>query len=399
MSKQSITKDPNGSIVSPKARAIITELGSEFFERRDALLAIAVGLFAGVNTYMLGEPGTGKSLMVRRFADRVVQANYKELLLDRQLPMESLFGPIDIIDFRKTGKYHRNTDGYLPWAHFIFLDEVGKAGPAVLNPLLTLLNEGIYHNNSVPMPCNILTAVGASNEELEEELEAMWDRWMLRLIIEPIQEPANFAALLQQGAKPVANPTTITLDEITEARDTEVPNVTIPIGVVDSILQLRSDLRAKSITPSDRRWRQAMGVLRAAAWINGRDTVDEDDLAILRHVLWDVVEQIPEVEKKVLSLTSEFTSKAVEYEAQLDDIEANIDARKGQAVDKRASYGAEASGKVKSIEKNLNDLIEKARREKRATTKLEDVRDRLGGIKRRIYVECLNIPADKAANL
>lgn len=391
------TQDPNGSKISPKARAVLTELSDEFFERRDHILAILVGLFSGNNTYLLGDPGTGKSLLIRRLAERVVQGNYKELLLDRQLPMESLFGPLDIIDFRNTGKYHRATEGYLPWAHFIFLDEVGKAGPAVLNPLLTLLNEGIYHNNSVPMQCNILTAVGASNEELEEELAAMWDRWMLRLIVNPIQEPRNFSNLLLNGAARTANPTTLTLDEIVAARDTEVPNVTLPQGVVDSILNLRNTLRGKEIAPSDRRWRDSVAVLKATAWIDGRDTVDDDDLAILRHVLWDVVEQIPTVEREVLKLTSELTAKAVEYDAMVDEIEAEIDARKGQSTEKRAEYGAKAQTQVKEIGKKVEALLEEAHRKGRSTVKLDALTDRLRSTKTRIYVECLGIPSDRAS--
>lgn len=399
MSKSTTAKDPNGSIISPKARAVLEELSTEFFERRDHILAILVGMFSGNNTYLLGDPGTGKSLLIRRLAERVVQANYKELLLDRQLPMESLFGPLDIIDFRNNGTYHRKTDGYLPWAHFIFLDEVGKAGPAVLNPLLTLLNEGLYHNNSQPMQCNILTAVGASNEELEPELAAMWDRWMLRMIVNPIQEPKNFAKLLLHGAERTANPTTLTLDEIVEAREQEVPNVTLPQGVADAMQNLKNTLRSKEVTPSDRRWHDSVNLLRAVAWIDGRDTVDDDDLAILRHVLWDVVEQIPAVEREVFKLTSELTAKAVEYDAMLDEIESEIDNRKGQSTENRAQYGAQAQQKIKDLTKKVEALREEALRKGRSTVKLDALTERLHSTKVRVYVECLNIPADRAGNL
>lgn len=385
-----------GSPIADTIRTILDELGQQFFERREALHAIWIGLLSGTNTYLLGDPGTGKSLMVRESSRRVPGANYWETLLDRQLPMESIFGPIDIIEFRDTGKYHRQTDGYAPWAHFLFLDEVGKAGPATLNPLLTLLNEGIYHNNSTPMQCNILTAVGASNEQLEEELAAMWDRWMLRLIIEPIQEPSNFAALLQRGAEPVANPTTVTLDEIVQARDKEVPQVTLGSGVVDTIMDLKVALRAQQVTPSDRRWRQSVRVLQAAAWLQGRSAVDEDDLAILRFILWDVAEQISTVEKLVLERTSEIASKAMEYAEVLAEINSGIDSRKGESIEKLAQFGATSRVKTTKIEKEIHSLLEKAEREGRNTSKLKDVRDQVRATKKRIFVECLNVPEDKA---
>lgn len=387
-----------------KVQAITRELGEQFYERREHLEAIWIGLLAGVNTYLLGEPGTGKSLMVRESSKRVVSSDpdehlYWEVLLDRQLPLESIFGPLDIVHFRNTGEYHRNVTGYLPTARFIFLDEVGKAGPAVLNPLLTVLNEGLYHNNSKPMECNILTAVGASNEELEDELEAMWDRWVMRLIVDPIQEPSNFASLLTKGSKPSSQPTTISLDELIEAREKEVPQVVIPPGVIDSILKLKSQLHANNCRPSDRRWVQAMNVVRAAAWMNGRSTVDEDDLAVLRHVLWDVVEQIETVHEQVLKFTSELTSKAVDLGRILNEIEAEITNRKGQSVEQRARYGGEAQSKIGDVQKKAAKLQEQANREGRSTAKIEQVIDRTKQLKQRVFVECLNVDPDRASQM
>lgn len=389
----------NTQSTSDKVRTIVSELGDEFFERRAHLEAIWIGLLADANTYLLGPPGTGKSLMVRAASERVTGADYWEILLDRQLPLESIFGPLDIVHFRNTGEYHRNVTGYAPTAHFAFLDEVGKAGPAVLNPMLTWLNEKLYHNNSKPMSCNLLTAVGASNEELEEELEALWDRWMLRLQVEPIQEPSNFAALISQPLQKPANPTTVTLDEILQARNVEVPNVTIPPGVVDNILKMKAQLKSEHIDPSDRRWKKAMQILRAQAWLNGRSSVDEDDLSILQHVLWEVVEQVKKVEEIVLKFTSELTSQAIEFQRKLDEIDAEVTNRKGQSVENRARYGGEAQSKVGEVSTQVEKLREKANREGRSTAKLDEVVDRAAAIKQRIFVECLNVDPERAKKM
>lgn len=377
---------------------IIDEICESFFERREHVEAIFLAMLSGSNVYLLGDPGTGKSALCRAVADRVTGGNYKELLLDRQLPMESLFGPIDIIDFRTSGKYHRSTDGYLPWAHFIFLDEVGKAGPAVLNPLLTLLNEGIYHNNSVPMDCNIRVAVGASNEELETELAAMWDRWLLRLIVNPIQEPGNFAKLLTSGLQTKASPTTIDLADIDQARK-EVSVVTIPPGIADKVIELKVDLETAQIAPSDRRWVKAMNVVRAEAWRNGRDEADEDDLAPLRHVLWDVVEQIPRVEELVLKHSSEFAAQVIKFERELDEVEAHLTSLKGQSLATRSQYGAQAQVSLTGISSKVADLKEKAKRQGRNTTRLDSLNDRALNVRKRVFVECLDIPADRAVGL
>lgn len=382
-----------------KLRDIVSELGDQFFERREHIEAIIISLLAGTNVFLLGPPGTAKSLLVRSVSKRFVGGNYWETLLDRQLPLESIFGPLDLKALRDTGSYHRATDGYAPWAHFLFLDEVGKAGPAVLNPMLTLLNEGIYHNNSVPMDCNIRLAVGASNEELETELAALWDRWMIRMMVNPLQEPGNFATLLQRGAKPTDNPTTVTLDEIDEARNVGVPAVAVPPGIVDNILKLKAQLSAESVDPSDRRWVMAMDILRASAYLNGRSVVDEDDLAILQHVLWDVVEQAPTVAKLVLSFTSEITASAVKFGRMLDELESEIASRKGQSTENRARYGGEAQEKVRQIQTEVNKLVEQANREGRSTAKLDSIIDRTRAVKSRIFVECLNVDPERAAKM
>lgn len=384
---------------SEALRTILAEANVDFFERREPLEAMLKAILAAEHTFMLGEPGTGKSLMARYLTERFQGARYWEALLDRQLPVDSVFGPIDIKQFEQTGAWHRNVDGYAPTADIAFLDEIGKAGPSTTNPLLTWLNERIFHNNSTPMQCNLISAVTASNEQLEfPEQAALHDRFMVRLQIHSIQEPGNFAALLGTAVQTASGavPTTITVEELRRVVYEVVPRITIPPGVVDSVLQLRADLRGEDITPSDRRWKKSMRLLQASAFLDGRGTVDDDDLAIERHVLWDVVEQIPTVEKKVLALTSPLTRAALEFQTQLEEIEEGIDSRKGQSVETRAGYGGEAKHKVDQITKKLNDLIEQAKRQGRSTTRLEGLGSQVKGLKIRIFVECLNVPQDRA---
>lgn len=391
--------------VAAALRQIIDELcdqskpGPTYFERRDHLEAIVVGVLAKEHTFLLGPPGTSKSEMVRVLCDRIRRSRYWEALLDRQLPMESLFGPIDLKAFEESGDWHRRVDGYLPTADIAFLDEVGKAGPAVLNPMLTVLNERMYHNNSTPMACPLLSAVGASNEELEEELAALWDRWMLRLVIEPIQEPKNLAALLSTASQAnQAEPTTVDLEDVHRATE-EVTQVKLPPGVIDTVLQLRNELIEDQIKPSDRRWKKAMRLLQAHAYLYGRDTVEEDDLGILRHALWDVAEQIPTVERRTLRLTSEVTRQAMEFQQQISEIEQTVETYHGQSMEKRASYGGEAKHKLDSIQKNVDQLIEKGHRQGKSTAKLEQVRDQVRRVKTRVFVECLNVPEDRAQRM
>jgi MoxR-like ATPase len=387
---------------SEKLRQILVEGNNAFYERSDELEATLQAVLAQEHTFMLGEPGTGKSLMARWLTAAFDGARYWEILLDRQLPVDSMFGPIDIKEFDATGAWHRKVDGYAPTAHIGFLDEIGKAGPSVTNPLLTWLNERLFHNNSTPMKCNLISAVAASNEELELPAQAaLQDRFLVKLKIESIQEPGHFAALLSTAVHAPApvQRTTLPLDTLLTVVNEVVPAISIPPGVIDSVLQLRSDLRADQITPSDRTWKKSMRLLQAGAFIAGRDTVDDDDLQVLRHVLWDVEQHRKTVNEKVLRLTSPITRAALEFQKKVEDIESGIDERKGQALDKKAKYGGEAKHKTDLMLTEINKTIEKANREGRSTTRLEAVLDQLKAVRVRIYVECLNVAQDRAERM
>lgn len=389
----------SSAALSQAFRSIVSELGGIYLERREVIEAFVITMLARQHGFVLGPPGTAKSDMLRSLCDRVQGAEFWQILMDRQLGKEESFGPIDIPEFEKNGHWQRNITGTFATAHIAFIDEVGKAGPASLNPYLTIMNERMFKANGSFKPVPLISAFGASNELLEPELAAMWDRFLVRLNVDYIQEPGNFASLLDSAVTPrgpqVA--TTVTLSELQDVISTHVPVISLPPGIVDSVLQLRAELRNETITPSDRRWKQSVRLLQASAWLNGRSSVDDDDLAILRHVLWDVVEEIPMVEKKVLSLTSPMTKMALDLASMIEDIDANISSRKGQSVEIRAQYGGEAQHKVGVITKKLNDQIEKANQQGRSTAKLDQVKDQLKAVKVRIFVECMNVPADRAA--
>jgi MoxR-like ATPase len=165
------------------------------------------------------------------------------------------------------------------------------------------------------------------------------------------------------------------------------------------MIDLRTQLRAETVIPSDRRWKQSIRLVQAAAFLNGRDRVDDDDLQILQHVLWDVESQIPTVRKKVLALTSPITRGALDQQAILDEISAEVDARKGQSADTRAQYGGEAQFKVAEVIRQLDKLEEEGNRAGRSTSRLSSVHSNAKALKAKIYVECLSMPAEAAQRM
>lgn len=377
--------------IADRCRAIVGELAGEFLERRDVAETLMVTVLAKQHAILYGPPGTGKSALVRAITGRFDGARYWETLLDRLLPPEFVFGPIDLKAFEATGVWHRNVDGYLPTAHIAFGDEIGKAGPTVLNPLLTALNERVYHNNSKPMPVPLISFIGASNEILEAELAAIRDRFLVHVFVDYVQEPGSFTTLLDTatGRAGAAPRTTIDLAELLTAIDDEVPAVTVPAGIRDALLELRVSLAAEGVQASDRRWKQSVRLLQASAYLDGRSAVDDDDLPVLRHVLWTALEHAPVVEGQVLAKTSPANREAVELSRQLDDIDTELAARAGEALDKRIKYATEAQFKAGEIEQRAKALQQQAQADGRSTAKLDETIARARNLKLRLFNEVL----------
>jgi MoxR-like ATPase len=389
-------------------RQITSELSLQFFERTEEIDALACTMLAKQHGFILGPPGVGKSNLVEELCLRIESARYWDILMDRQLGKEESFGPTDIALYEQTSKsgqkgiWQRDTENTLLDAHVVFVDEVGKAGPASLNPYLRAFNERKFRNGKTTISLPLITAIGASNEYLEPELAAMWDRFLVRLRVGDLEQDSNFAALLDQAVSKSTAPavrTTVHLTDFQHAVDFGVPAIKLPPGVVDSIVKLRKELRAEEIMPSPRRWKQAVRLLQAAAYMGERSVVDDDDLQILQHVLWDVEAQIPTVQKKVLALTSPITKAALEIQQMLDEISGRVDSLKGKNGDERAAYGGEAQFKLTEIKKDLNKLTEDANRQGRSTSRLDALHVGIKAIKQKVFIETLNVPEDRAKRM
>jgi hypothetical protein len=123
-----------------------------------------------------GSPGTAKSALVRAIA-QAFGGSYFERLLTKFSTPEELFGPISLKALEQD-RYERVTAGKLPEAEFAFVDEVFKANSAILNSLLTAMNERLFHNDGAPAQMPLVSLFGASNELPEgKELEALFDRF------------------------------------------------------------------------------------------------------------------------------------------------------------------------------------------------------------------------------
>lgn len=275
--------------LSIQLQAIQKKLNKRFYDREEEIEALLTALLSRQHLLFIGPAGTGKSVLSSMLGEIVEGSHYFQHLLTPFSTPEELFGVLSLKDLEQ-GIYKRNVKNMLPEAHFAFIDEIFKANSAILNSLLTLINERIFYNNGVPIQSPLMTIVGSSNEYIEEGegLEALFDRFLLRYEVNYIREEESFIAMLKDRT-PIQIPK-ISMGELYE-HQIRVANVDISDAIYQAIAKIRQALHDAGIRPSDRRFKQSLSILRAKAYLAGRNEVLRTDLNIMANVLWETVDQ------------------------------------------------------------------------------------------------------------
>ena len=265
------------------------KLNERFYDREEEIDALLTALLSRQHVLFIGPAGTGKSVLSSMLGEIVEGSHYFQHLLTPFSTPEELFGVLSLKDLEQ-GIYKRNVTNMLPEAHFSFIDEIFKANSAILNSLLTLINERVYYNNGVPIPSPLLTIVGSSNEYIEEGegLEALFDRFLLRYEVNYIREEDLFIAMLKDQ-NPVQIPK-MTLHELYD-HQARVAKINISDTIYKTIAKIRQSLHDAGIRPSDRRFKQSLSILKAKAYLAGRTEVLRADLSILANILWETIDQ------------------------------------------------------------------------------------------------------------
>ncbi len=266
-----------------RLKAIIDTLERGLVERRQIVRLCFLAALAGEHTLLIGPPGTAKSELARRLHTVFCDARYFERLLTRFSVPEELFGPLSIKALEED-RYERHVDGFLPDASIAFIDEVFKANSAILNALLTLLNEREFDNGAGRVHCPLISAIGATNAVPEDEVaDAFFDRFLVRVPVAAVSA-ASFGALLQVGPAGAwtAPRTGLALDKNDLAvLATEAATVGVSAATVAVLAELRQYFAAQPIYVSDRRWVKIVWLLRVAAASEGRSAVAPWDLLLL----------------------------------------------------------------------------------------------------------------------
>ncbi len=380
------------------------------FEKETEISLSLLAALAGESVILLGPPGVAKSMVARQLKTAFRDARSFEYLMSRFSTPDEIFGPVSIQKLKTSDTYERAVDGYLPTADVVFLDEIWKAGPAIQNTLLTVINEKIFRNGNREMHLPLKLLVAASNElpAKGEGLEALWDRFVIRIESRPIKQEKNFWAMLLESSPTDSTDFTdyvrkgivqeqkahhanlkkdtesvelnmfsqngkdksvlsvksvgdlrISAEEYAEWTN-QISGIGVKEEVLDAISSIRKSLRAvnvdeaaerRNIYVSDRRWKNIVRLLRTSAFMQDREEVAICDLLPIYHCLWQEPEERDAIRNIVIrALFAPFADKLVEMKNALaEDI-------KYHRIRKNPDDGRDYEGEIESLSDGLTSL-------------------------------------------
>ena len=348
------------------------------YEKETEISLSLLAALAGESIILLGPPGVAKSMVARQLKTAFKDAHSFEYLMSRFSTPDEIFGPVSIQKLKSSDTYERAVEGYLPTADVVFLDEIWKAGPAIQNTLLTVINEKLFRNGNKEMHLPLKLLVAASNElpAKGEGLEALWDRFVIRIESRPIKLEKNFRAMLLDshadfsgstgglGHADFANNADFSELKITGEEYAEWSENINKIGVKEEVLDvisvIRKSLRAvnvdeaaerRNIYVSDRRWKNIARLLRTSAFMQDREEVDCCDLLPIYHCLWQEPEERDAIRTIVIrALFAPLAEKLVEMKNALaEDI-------KYHRIRKSPDEGRDYEGEIESLSDGLTSL-------------------------------------------
>jgi len=322
--------------VKEKIKTLLEQLNTGIIEKEEVMALALLSSIAGESIFLLGPPGVAKSLIARRLKYAYKDAKVFEYLMSRFSTPDEIFGPVSISGLQND-KYERIIENYLPSAEVVFLDEIWKAGPSIQNALLTILNEkkfrgakndeGENGESKIEIDVPIKALISASNElpAKDQGLEALWDRFLVRLFVGGIGNKEKFNDMVKMpSASLKINEENIDgqiIDKEYKDWSEKIDQIVIPENVLNVIDVIRKKIEAQKEQEeekkkpiwyvSDRRWRKIVRLLRTSAFVNDRTEVDLMDCFLIKHCIWN--------EESQMQTVSVFVNEAIrDYGPDLD---------------------------------------------------------------------------------
>ena len=197
--------------------ALEKTLNNRFADMEDAIRCLILSVASGEPMVMIGPPGTAKSHLIRVFcqltgmleedlapaqngpssqADQPLREirrspDYFTYLLTQFTEPSELFGYFDIGKLvNEPYQLIKLDDHAMQRARVVFLDEIFNASSAILNALLTFMNEREIHDRGKILKTRLQCLFSATNHiPASGDLSAVYDRFLLRCWLE--NEPAQ----------------------------------------------------------------------------------------------------------------------------------------------------------------------------------------------------------------
>ncbi len=358
-----------------KIKRIIEELKNEFFERDEVIHGAFYAILSGCHTLLIGPPGTAKSQLIHRLCGKIEGAEYFQWLLTKFTTPEELFGAVSLKGL-ENDEYRRVINGKLPEAHIAFLDEVFKASSSILNTLLTIMNERVFYNGLEEIKIPLISLFGASNElpSDEDELDALYDRFLIRHVVDYVKEDFRFLKMLQTDEFD-GEETSMTLKELILCQ-AKVKLINIPSHILKLLSRIRNELKKKGVVLSDRLYKQSLMVLKARAFLDGRDTVEEGDLVTLEGVLWRDPGELGEIKSVIYHILYGYRDFLRELLIQAKELESYAKREWGEE-EMQINANIEAQTKLKSIISRIDLLIEEFRERGKTIEEIASVKSQV----------------------
>ena len=336
--------------VRDKFAAVRRELGDSLIERSEEIDLLLTGLIAGEHLLLVGPPGCGKSLLIDSLM-RWTHGSRFSCLLNRFSMPEELLGMYSLSEL-KLDKFVRITTNKLPESQYVFLDEIFRASPAILNVLLKLLNEKVFDKgDGVAKRVPLEICLGAANDfpqgDESKSLGALMDRFMLRKSVLPISSMAGRQRLLWNNQPPEFS-TSLSAHELTAAR-LDAQGISWSKEAKVALESILDELSRQGVKPSDRRQYKSVAIVQAFAWLQGSEEVMPEHLEILQHVLWIHHEEATKVRSVILQVAAPVGMKVSGLISEIEQVLSSVDPKDlGQA--------ATAAAKLSEINKTLKGL-------------------------------------------
>jgi len=363
-----MSKDPNDVAIElalsgiEKFQRIESSMNDYFFERGRLIHMVLLGMVGRFNVVCIGDVGLAKTMIAEALYRSVNDADFFIKLMNKNLPYDELFGPVDVQEYLK-GVYTRKVEGFLPTCHYVILDEGFKANEIQINPTLRCVNEHKFTNGTVEVDVPLRSLLVASNEKpATSALQAFWSRMLGRVEVHPVSDNSSFVGMLKRdGELPDYSDVGLTLNEVDAVTDMS-KLVDVPEEISHALWQIRGKLDEEKVGSMDDRkavW-LVNKLLPVEALLSGSSTVGLEHLAVLADSIWENMGEQATINKILAEVCGHDDTKGAEVLKQATEIlEYTITKHNDYAANDPSAFAEIA----KDCTNSLTELLDKTKNE------------------------------------